>query len=215
MTDIDGTAGLDRRLADALERIGHGMRSLAQRTAREHGLTPLQQQAVLALARESRVRREVAALAQEFDVTTPTMSDAVAALERKELVTRSPGSDGRRRSLALTPAGEEVALRLSSWDDPLTAAFAALPDADRATTLHTLLRVIADLQHTGVVSVARTCTTCRFFGPDEHPDPAAPHHCHLLRVPLPLAGLRTDCPEHEPQPPDASTVPRRKRTPAS
>ncbi|MGZ3145885.1 MarR family winged helix-turn-helix transcriptional regulator [Lentzea chajnantorensis] len=214
MTDTDGTAGLDRRLADAIERIGHGMRSLAQRTAREHGLTPLQQQAVLALAQQPQARREVAALAQEFDVTTPTMSDAVAALERKEFVTRSPGTDGRRRSLALTPGGEEVARRLSSWDDPLTAALGALPDADRATTLHTLLRVIADLQRTGVVTVSRTCTTCRFFGPNEHPEPDAPHHCHLLRMPLPLAGLRTDCPEHEAEPAKTPAVRRRQRTTA-
>ncbi|MFD4643467.1 MarR family winged helix-turn-helix transcriptional regulator [Lentzea sp. NPDC058436] len=198
MTDTDGTAGLDRRLADALERLGHGMRSLAQRTAREHGLSPLQQQVVLALSRGSQARGEVAALAAEFDVTTPTMSDAVTALERKELVSRSPGSDGRRRTLALTGTGEDVARGLSSWDDPLTAALAGISGEDRATTLHTLLRVIADLQRAGVVSVTRMCTTCRFFGRDEHPDPAVPHHCHLLRTPLPLANLRTDCPEHEP-----------------
>lgn len=210
MTDTDGTAGLDRRLADALERLGYGMRSLAQRTAREHGLSPLQQQAVLALAQHPRNRHEVAALAAEFDVTTPTMSDAVTALERKEIVTRSPGTDGRRRSLALTPTGEEVARGLSSWDDPLTSALAGIPEHDRATTLHTLLRVIGDLHRAGVVSVTHTCTTCRFFGRDEHPDPAVPHHCHLLRMPLPLTGLRTDCPEHEPA--DAPASKRKQRT---
>ncbi|MET9231586.1 MarR family winged helix-turn-helix transcriptional regulator [Lentzea sp. NPDC003310] len=210
MTDTDGTAGLDRRLADALERLGHGMRSLAQRTAREHGLSPLQQQVVLALGRP-RGQREVAALAAEFDVTTPTMSDAVTALERKELVTRSPGTDGRRRSLALTATGEGVARGLSTWDDPLTGALAGISEQDRATTLHTLLRVIADLQRKNVVSVTRMCTTCRFFGRDEHDDPAVPHHCHLLRVPLPLAGLRTDCPEHEPA--DAPVSRRKQRTP--
>ena len=211
MTDTDGTAGLDRRLADALERLGHGMRSLAQRTAREHGLSPLQQQAVLALAQHPTARHEVAALAAEFDVTTPTMSDAVTALERKGLVTRSPGTDGRRRVLSLTATGVEVARGLSSWDDPLTTALAGIPEADRATTLHTLLRVIADLHRSGVVSVTHMCTTCRFFGRDEYPDPAVPHHCHLLRMPLPLAGLRTDCPEHEPADAPAG---RRKRTPA-
>ncbi|USX53132.1 MarR family winged helix-turn-helix transcriptional regulator [Lentzea sp. HUAS12] len=198
MTDTDGTAGLDRRLADALERLGHGMRSLAQRTAREHGLSPLQQQVVLALSRRSQARGEVAALAAEFDVTTPTMSDAVTALERKELVTRSPGTDGRRRTLALTGTGEDVARGLSSWDDPLTAALAGISEQDKAVTLHTVLRAIADLHRAGVVSVTRMCTTCRFFGRDEYPEPEAPHHCHLLRMPLPLNGLRTDCPEHEP-----------------
>ncbi|MGA6161550.1 MarR family winged helix-turn-helix transcriptional regulator [Amycolatopsis magusensis] len=198
MTGTEGTADLDRRLADALERLGHGMRSLAQRTARGHGLSPLQQQAVLALFRQPEVRREVGALALEFDVTTPTMSDAVAALERKELVSRSPGKDGRRRLLTLTPQGEEVARGLSTWDDPLTAALAGLPVADRATTLQSLLDVIAGLQRAGVVSVMRTCPACRFFGRDEHPDPIAPHFCHLLRAPLPLTALRTDCPEYEP-----------------
>jgi DNA-binding MarR family transcriptional regulator len=198
MTDTDGSADLDRRLADALERLGNGLRSLAQRTARGHGLSPLQQQAVLALARQPQKRREVGALAKEFDVTTPTMVDAVAALERKGLVSRAPTGDGRRRVLSLTEAGEAIARELSTWDEPLTTALAGVPVPDRATTLQTLLDVIAGLQRAGVVGVTRTCTTCRFFGRDEYADPLAPHHCHLLRMPLPLVSLRTDCPEHEP-----------------
>ncbi|MGI5132870.1 MarR family winged helix-turn-helix transcriptional regulator [Pseudonocardia sp. CA-107938] len=198
MTELDHDADLDRRLADALERLGNGLRSLAQRTARGQGLSPLQQQAVLALARQPQGRREVGALAKEFDVTTPTMVDAIAALERKEFVTRSPTTDGRRRVLSLTDAGASVARELSTWDDPLTAALAATPVADRAATLQTVLDVIGRLQQAGVVGVMRTCTGCRFFGRDVHLDPAAPHHCNLLQAPLPRAELRTDCPEHEP-----------------
>ncbi|PRY39481.1 MarR family winged helix-turn-helix transcriptional regulator [Umezawaea tangerina] len=193
-----GAADLDRRLADAVERLGHGLRSLAQRSARAQGLSPLQQQVVLALAGQPAARREVNALAAEFDVTTPTMSDAVGALERKLLLARSPSSDGRRRLLTLTAQGEVVARELATWDEPLLTALAKLPVEDRATTLDTLLHLIGDLHRRGVVSVARMCTTCRFFSPDVHPDPAAPHHCNLLRTPLPLAELRTDCPEHEP-----------------
>ncbi|MCP2279478.1 MarR family winged helix-turn-helix transcriptional regulator [Nocardia amikacinitolerans] len=193
----DDSGGLDRRLADALERLGHGMRALAQRSAREHGLSPLQQQVVLALSRQPATRREVSALAAEFDVTTPTLSDAVAALERKQLVSRSPGTDGRRRLLTLTDDGEQVARELARWDEPLLSALAGLSVADRATTLNSLLHLIGDLQRRGVVSVARMCSTCRFFDPYVHPDPAEPHHCHLLQRPLPLTDLRTDCPEHE------------------
>ncbi|GAA1023663.1 MULTISPECIES: MarR family winged helix-turn-helix transcriptional regulator [Amycolatopsis] len=188
--------GLDRRLADAVERLGNGLRALSQRSARTQGLSPLQQQAVLSLSRQPATRREVNTLAAEFDVTTPTMSDAVSTLERKELLTRSPGSDGRRRLLTLTDRGFEVAASLSAWDQQLVRSLAAVPEPDRATTLNTLLRVIADLQRDGAISVARVCTTCRFFGRDEHPDPRAPHHCHLMRKPLALTELRTDCPEH-------------------
>ncbi|MFD2468687.1 MarR family winged helix-turn-helix transcriptional regulator [Amycolatopsis silviterrae] len=198
MTGSHGEADLDRRLADAVERLGHGLRSLSQRSARSHGLSPLQQQAVLALSRQPEARCEVNALAAEFDVTTPTMSDAVGALERKNLLTRSPRPDGRRRRLVLTERGEEVARELAAWDEQLVSSFAKLPAGDRATTLHTLLQVISDLQRHGAVNAARMCTTCRFFRPDQHADPSAPHHCDLLRTPLPLADLRTDCPEHQP-----------------
>ncbi|WP_033288640.1 MarR family winged helix-turn-helix transcriptional regulator [Amycolatopsis jejuensis] len=190
-------AGLDRRLADAIERLGNGLRSLSQHSARAQGLSPLQQQAVLALARQPESRRQVNALAAEFDVTTPTMSDAVSTLERKGLLTRSPGPDGRRRLLTLTERGSAVAAELAQWDQQVVAALAALPEQDRATTLHTLLRVIGELQGQGVVSVVRTCTTCRFFSPDAHPDPAAPHHCNLMQKPLRLADLRIDCAEHQ------------------
>ncbi|MDR7276928.1 MarR family winged helix-turn-helix transcriptional regulator [Catenuloplanes atrovinosus] len=196
--EVNTAIDLDRRLADAIERLGTGMRALAQQSARTRGLSPLQQQAVLALFRRPTVRREVNALAAEFDVTTPTMSDAVSALERKQLITRSPAADGRRRSLTLTPLGVSVARELTDWDAPLRDALARLPAEDRATTLHSLLRLIADLRRRGVMSAARMCTTCRFFRPDVHDDPAAPHHCALLGAPLPLIELRTDCPEHQP-----------------
>ncbi|GAB7045875.1 MarR family winged helix-turn-helix transcriptional regulator [Catenuloplanes indicus] len=189
---------LDRRLADAIERLGSGMRALAQHSARSQSLSPLQQQAVLTLFHRPTVRREVNALAAEFDVTTPTMSDAISALERKQLITRSPTTDGRRRALTLTPLGVDVARELTAWDAPLRDALARLPAEDRAITLHSLLRLVAALQHQGVMSAARMCTTCRFFRPDAHDDPAAPHHCDLLGAPLPLAELRTDCPEHQP-----------------
>ncbi|HXV92467.1 MAG TPA: MarR family winged helix-turn-helix transcriptional regulator [Pseudonocardia sp.] len=191
-----GPADLDRRLADAVERLGHGLRALAQRTARAEGLTPLQQQAVLALAVQPEHRREVGALAAEFDVTPPTMSDAVAALSRKGLVRRTVGRDARRRALTLTAEGQELADRIAGWDRPLTDALALTRAADKGAALDVLLGVIGELTRTGTISVARTCTTCRFFARDAHDDPAAPHHCRLLDLPLPRSELRTDCPEH-------------------
>lgn len=189
---------VDRRLADAIERLGQGVRALAQRTAREFKLSPLQQSVVLALARLPSSLHEVGALAAEFDVTSPTMSDAVAALERKGLVARTQGEDGRRKLLTLTPEGGKVSDALRSWDGPLLAALGSITDADRATTLESLLCVIADLQQAGVISIARMCTTCRFFERHAHDDLTAPHHCHLLEMPLQSAQLQTDCPDHDP-----------------
>ncbi|GAC67357.1 MarR family winged helix-turn-helix transcriptional regulator [Gordonia soli] len=198
MVDAAGAPDLNRRLADAVERLGNGVRALAQRSARDCGLTPLQQQVVLALVRQPPVRNEVTVLAAEFDVTRPTMSDAVAALERKGIIDRSASSDGRRRVLSLTAEGLAVADRLQVWDAPVTEALDRIPVDDRAVVLQSLLGTIADLQRRGVISVARVCPSCRFFERDAHDDAAAPHHCSLLEVALPPADLQSDCPEHHP-----------------
>lgn len=195
---LDGTASLDRRLLDAVERLGHGLRSLSQRTARAAGLTPLQQQALLAIARQPPQRRQVGALSAEFDVTNPTMSDAVTALARKGLVTRTVAGDARRRELALTDAGEQTAAGLAAWDSPALQALHGLDDADKGAALEVLLSAIAVLVRDGTIAVARTCTTCRHFRPHEHADAPAPHHCALLGLQLSRTDLRTDCPEHLP-----------------
>lgn len=198
MSDVRSTrSGLDRRVADAIERLGHGLRGLAQSSARAEGLTPLQQHTLLAIRRQPPARREVGTIAAELDVSTPTVSDAVAALHRKGLVDRLVGADARRRELVLTDTGAAVVDRLQGWDAPLRNALEGLEATDKAAALDVLLTVIADLAADGTIGVARTCTSCRFFRRDAHRGAEAPHHCGLLDLPLPRAELRVDCPEHE------------------
>lgn len=193
----DQTASLDRRLLDAIERLGHGLRAMSQRTARSAGLTPLQQQALLAVAHQRPQRREVAALAAEFDVTNPTMSDAITALVRKGLLTRTIGRDARRRVLALTDTGEQAAAELAGWDDAVVLALQRLEEESKGAALDVLLSVIGALVRDGTINVARTCTTCRHFRPHKNGDALMPNHCGLLDLPLRRIDLRTDCPEHE------------------
>lgn len=188
---------VDRRLADAVERLGHGLRGLAQQTARAENLTPLQQHVLLAVRRQPPVRREVGAIAADLEVAAPTVSDAVAALHRKGLVDRVVGVDARRRELILTEEGGAVADRLDAWDEPLRAALGRVDVADKGVALDLLLTVMADLAADGTIGVARTCTSCRFFRRDAHRT-GAPHHCGLLDLPLPRAELRVECPEHQP-----------------
>jgi DNA-binding MarR family transcriptional regulator len=191
---------LDRRLLDAVERLGHGVRAMAQRSARTEGLTPLQQQVLLVAARQGRDAPEVGTLASGFDVSAPTVSDAVGALVRKGLVERAAGSDARRRSLTVTPAGREAARRLAGWDSAAVEAFSRVDPTDKAASLAVLLDVIASLSRTGEIGLARTCPSCRFFQPDAPAGVAAEHYCRLLDLPLPRARLRPDCPEYEPAP---------------
>ncbi|WP_218005105.1 MarR family winged helix-turn-helix transcriptional regulator [Actinomadura macra] len=194
-----GGTDLDRRLVAALERAGHVVRTLLWRQAYANGLSPIQTQLLLHLVGKAQPPR-VSDLAAEFDVSLATMSDALAALRRKELVRRDrdPG-DRRSHIFVLTDSGARLADELAHWSDPVTGWLGAGPEADKAATLRFLLDLIGRLHDAGVLAVARTCVTCQFFVRNAHDDPARPHHCRLLDTPFGDAALRVDCAEHQPR----------------
>lgn len=187
---------LDRKLADALERLGHAARVLLRDAAIAAGLSPLQAQLLFRLATEAPLG--VSTLARMFDLTQPTVSDAVGTLRRKGLVSVERSTRDRRRTvLALTESGQRVADELRTWDAPLVGALADRSHPDKELFLRYLLDSIAELQRRGIVQHARTCVSCRFFRPDRHPGQPAADHCALLDAPLAPADLRVDCPEHQ------------------
>lgn len=189
---------LDDRLAAAFERLAQATRVMRWDAAYAHGLSPVQLTLLDLLGSAPPGRRRVSALAAEVDLTPPTVSDAVAALRRKGLVTATPAF-GRGHLLDLTDGGRDVLQAVDRWDRPLLDALTAVPVEAKETTLVTLLEAIAGLQRAGVVTVARMCTTCRFFeqgGSADGTGPGVPH-CGLLDAPLPPQALRVDCPEHE------------------
>lgn len=189
---------LDAKLIAALERAGQALRVQLGEAARDGGLSPTQAQVVLRLAAEPAPRRRIGALAAELDVTHPTVSDAVAALQRKGLVEREGA--GRRAPLALTAAGRSLAAELSAWQEPTRELLAGLPGDDKEAALRLLLSLIAALQRSGAITVARICATCRFFRPHVHPGAERPHHCALVDLPMADSELRVDCAEHEAAP---------------
>ncbi|GAA1341319.1 MarR family winged helix-turn-helix transcriptional regulator [Saccharothrix algeriensis] len=188
---------LDRRLVAALERIGHVTRTLLWRDAYSTGMSPMQAQLLLHLDTRRQAHR-VGDLAAEFDVSPPTISDALAALRRKGLVAREQDPNDRRSfSFTPTPEGARVAADLTSWADPITAQLPVVTAEQKAATLRLLLTMIAGLHRQGVLAVARTCLTCRFFVRDAHPDTDLVHHCRLLDTAFSDAALRVDCAEHQ------------------
>ncbi|GAA5104906.1 hypothetical protein GCM10023339_00280 [Alloalcanivorax gelatiniphagus] len=190
---------LDERLVGALERIGHLTRTMIARQAYREGVSALQLQLLLRIGGHSRTGRRMSDLATELDVSQATISDALGTLRRKELVTREQDPVDRRSSVfALTDEGRRLCARLEAWDEPLTEPMAALDDVDKGTTLRVVLGLVAELHGAGVINVARTCLTCRFFDDVTHPDDVAPYRCTLLDVAFTDQHLRVDCQEHEP-----------------
>ncbi len=189
---------IDKKFVAALERLSQALRILIWEQAQSHGLSPIQIQILIFLLHHDGRLARVTHLAREFGLAAPTISDAISALENKGLVSKSAGVEDRRSVvLKLTAAGRRMADLLSGWADPLEFATRSIPDKQKQVTLTTLMKLIGELQHAGVVSVARMCLTCRFFEAN-HGGSAGTHYCNLLKKPLAEAELRIDCPEHEP-----------------
>jgi DNA-binding MarR family transcriptional regulator len=188
---------VDAKLVAALERVGQALRVQIWDEAKQHGLSPTQLQLLLRLASDPPARRRIGVLAGELDVTHPTVSDAVAVLRRKGLVDRDPAN--RRAALSLSARGRALAAGLADWDERTRRQLADLPVHDKHASLRLLLDLVAGLQRSGAITVARMCVTCRFFRRDVHSDPARPHHCALVDAPMAGDELRIDCAEHEPR----------------
>ncbi len=190
---------LDEKLVAALERLAHVLRTLLWEEGVRSHLSPIQIQTLLYLASHSEKLCRVGQLAQEFNLTPATMSDAVDALEEKGLVVRRPWpEDGRVVTLGLTAQGRRHAEKLSRWTETLREQLAPFPADEKARALGFLLKLIEGLYRAGIITVARICLTCRFFRPHVHPNSLAPHHCALLDKPLAEGDLRVDCPDHLP-----------------
>jgi DNA-binding MarR family transcriptional regulator len=189
---MSGDIGVDRRVLAAVERLGRALRAARQPSATRHGLSLLGVSVVETLA-DGQPRR-VGDLAAELDVSQPTVSDAVATLDRRGLVTRvRDPADLRTTYVALTCEGASVAADISTELGPVLAAGTGTL-AERGTTLRVLLGEIARLHDAGIITVSRNCLTCR------HYQPARAHgrgRCLLLGTALRDEDLRVDCAEHE------------------
>lgn len=176
----------------ALERLAVAHRAFGQQVATEHRLTPLQVQLLELVAAGPPPPARVEALRRELQLSQPTVSDAAAALHAKGLIRREPDpADGRRHLLTLTPAGGRVTDQLAHRHRRLVSAVAALPADQREEILGSLLQLIAALHRAGVITVARTCLTCRFHAV------RGGHYCTLLELALTPGDLRVNCPEHQ------------------
>ncbi|MFN8224877.1 MAG: MarR family winged helix-turn-helix transcriptional regulator [Gaiellales bacterium] len=190
MTD---STPLDRKLVDAAERLCRAFRAARQHLATRHRLSLLQLLILEQLADHK--PRRAGELAAELAVSQPTMSDAIATLERKGLAHRQPDPDDRRATtVSLSPDGVALAGEISQELVPLLGGdeTAADPD-DRGTALRVLLAEVGRLHRAGVIAVDRGCATCDDYHP---PHAGTPAHCDLVAQRLSDQDLRVDCPEH-------------------
>ncbi|MEZ5666917.1 MAG: MarR family winged helix-turn-helix transcriptional regulator [Alphaproteobacteria bacterium] len=179
----------------ALAKLGQYLRTEAQREGTPARLSPTQIMILRQLDRGCTMG--VTALAAELGVTQPTVSDAIAALRRKRLVTREPArQDGRVATISLTAAGAETLRRLTAVPVALTRIMGDLPLSEKAALQRVLIKIIKGLQDAQAIPVQRMCVTCAHFRPFAYDDPVHPHHCRFVDSAFGDDQLRVYCGDH-------------------
>ena len=184
---------LTAKITAGLERISQTFKVLLWEKAKELGLSPIQIQILIFVAHHDRHLANVSHLAQEFNVTKPTISDAIKALEKKNLILKDFSSaDSRSYTIVLSEKGISAVDVSQDFSNPLYEPLANLTDTDRATFFDVLKRLIFGMNRRGILTVQRTCFGCRFYDKGQEG-----HYCNLLEKKLEDSKIRLDCPEFE------------------
>ncbi|MBL8300875.1 MAG: winged helix-turn-helix transcriptional regulator [Rhodanobacteraceae bacterium] len=185
---------LDLRLADGLTRLAAVARQLDWQAATSAGLSPTQADILCFVANRPEGSRLTAAAAHA-GVRKATASDAVAALESKDLLHKyGDASDARAVTLKASVAGQEIA---QSWPRSFAPVVAGLSKAEQEVLLGLVIKMIRQLQQRQLIAPQRTCVACRHFRENVAPGTKSPHFCALVSAPMGDRHLRVDCAEYE------------------
>ena len=183
------------KIVAGLERIGEAYRVLLWNHAKKIGLSPIQIQILIFVSYHDIKWSNVSHLAKEFNVTKPTISDAVNVLVKKGLLEKEPSSvDKRAYSLILTKPGKEILNETAHFANPILEIIKLHFDKDAQNQFYTQLsRLIYLLNQKEILTVQRTCFNCQFY----HKKGREKHFCKLLEMDLKNEDIRLDCPEFE------------------
>lgn len=188
---------LNLKTISGLERIGEVFKTLLWEKAKLHGISPIQIQILLFVSNHKLELCNVSYLAKEFNVTKPTISDAVKVLINKGMLEKDfSNADNRRYNLFLSTTGKQLVKELSDYISPISKELDNVNPQELSSFFNFLSKLIYQLNHKGIIQVQRTCYGCQFYNGDQEDD----HYCSLLKSKLENKKIRLDCPEFEAKP---------------
>ena len=148
-----------------LERLGALIQQFVREDAARHGLLPIHIQVLHYLKRANRYSDLPIAIAEYFGITRGTVSQTLAVLERKGLLTKEPDAQhGKRLHLKLTPAGESVLS--GSWCERVERKLCER--AGEASVFESTLRkLLSTMQRANGRRAFGLCSQCAHFLTEE------------------------------------------------
>jgi DNA-binding MarR family transcriptional regulator len=184
---------LSSKVVSGLERISEVFKVLLWEKAKQVGLSPIQIQILIFVAYHKQELCNVSHLAKEFNVTKPTISDAVKILDKKQLILKDYSSnDSRSYSIHLSQLGQQIVSETNDFANPLQQQIDKFKLAELEGVFKTLSELIYKLNQNGTLTVQRTCFGCKY-----HQKQGDSDYCGLLEKELLNKDIRLDCPEFE------------------
>jgi len=183
------------KIVAGLERISEVFKVLLWEKAKLVGLSPIQIQILIFVAYHKEALCNVSHLAREFNLTKPTISDAVRILDKKELIIKDFSNvDQRSYSIRISPTGEKIVQETEDFANPLQNKLSSFNATEQKQLFQTLSKLIYQLNRSGILTVQRTCYGCTFYEKASNGD-----YCNLLKKDLLSSDIRLDCPEFQEQ----------------
>lgn len=181
-----------RKLTTGLERISEAFKVMLWEKAKEHGLSPIQIQIMIFISEHKSELCNVSHLAKEFNITKPTISDAIRVLDKKGLIVKdfSP-VDSRSYNILPSPDGSKMIRELNDFAKPLEEALTELGLSNLEQLYASLTTLIYQLNRSGLLNIQRTCFGCTYYANRE-----GGHYCHFLESELQNSDLKIDCPDY-------------------
>ena len=180
------------KIVVGLERISEVFKVLLWEHAKVIGLSPIQIQIVIFIAYHKHQLCNVSHLAKEFNVTKPTVSDAIKVLDRKKFIVKDySSSDSRSYSIFLSELGKKTVSETENFANPIQEQLKTIEQPELENLFKTLSKLIYQLNKNGLLTVQRTCYGCKFY------EKSTTDYCNLLNKELLNNDIRLDCPEFE------------------
>lgn len=186
-------SSLDNKIVAGLERLSQVFRILLWGKAKEYSLSPIQIQLLIFIQHHSADKTTVSYLAQEFNFTKPTISDAIKVLEQKNLVKKNTDNkDTRSYTIQLTASGKKIVSETENFANPITEIITKSNEADKLILWENISNLISLLNSQEIISVQRTCFNCGHYTVKNKNA-----FCTLLNQKLLTKDIRIDCEEFD------------------
>lgn len=184
---------LNSKITAGLGRFSEVFKVLLWEQAKKLKLSPIQIQILNFITLHKQELCNVSYLAKEFNVTKPTISDAIRVLVDKDLLIKDfSSSDSRSYTLLLSLKGKNIVTETEKFASPITEQLNKIEEDDLKSLYKTLSKLIYQLNRSDILTVQRTCFGCTFYKGDEEG-----HYCNFLKKKLLDVEIRIDCPEFE------------------